>query len=416
MDKSKEVEVLLVGNELLKGARSDTHLAFVGRVLMGVGARVEGAHVVGDDRGRIAEAVRAAVDRSRVLIVSGGLGPTHDDVTREGVADGLGVQLEFRDDQWKLIEKVFRSFGREADESNKRQAFFPVGATPISNPRGTAAGFMVEHGGCLVGVLPGPPRELIPMMNEKVVPVIGNVFGRQALYTETFRTTAIGESAMTPLVMPIFEKYREFEISSLPHIGGVDVVVTQSGTADESVLEKRARSLETELRSVLGIKIYARGEERLEDVIGRTLIRKKATLAIAESLTGGLIGKRITDVPGSSGYLLADVVAYSNESKVSVLGVRQASLEKHGAVSAEVCREMADGARKLTGARYGLATTGIAGPTGGTKGKPVGLTYYGVAWDKGADVRHRVFPGTRDDIRERVTWAVLFLLLERLSA
>jgi nicotinamide-nucleotide amidase len=411
-----EVELILVGNELLKGQKRDAHLAYVGRLVSTAGVRVESALVIGDDRDRIAAVVRERAAHARVLIVAGGLGPTHDDVTREGVADGLGLAIEFRESEWKRIEAMFTDMGRKADESNRRQAYFPQGSRSIANRRGTAAGFVAETAECLVAVLPGPPRELVPMMRETVLPYIQRIYGRASLYQETFRTAGIGESDMTPLVGPIFDRFVEFEISSLPYLGGVDIVLTEKTPGgDAALVRRRALEFESELRAALGHRFFGKGDETLEAVIGNELSRRRETLAVAESLTGGLIGKRLTDVAGSSRYLLADVVAYSNASKTTLLDVGAESIDSRGAVSEDVCRGMADGARRRTGATYGLATTGIAGPTGGTAEKPIGLTYYGMTWEGGADIRRRVFPGDREDVRERAAHAVLFLLYTRLA-
>lgn len=410
--KKGEVEVILVGNELLKGERRDAHLAYVGTALATAGARVTGAHVIGDDPTAIAGLIRDRADDARAIVVSGGLGPTHDDITREGVAAGLGLELVWDEAQWKVINRMFERTGMTTDDSNRRQAYFPAGAEVMPNPRGTAAGFMVERSDLLVAVLPGPPREFNPMLDSHVVPRIAKIFDRPPLFRETFRTTGIGESTMTPLVSPIFDAFADrFDVSSLPHLGGVDIVLTaKPGAASIDDSRSAAADFEAKLRDVLGDKVYAKGAESLESVVGRMLTERGETLAIAESLTGGLIGKRVTDVPGSSAYLLADVVAYSNAAKVDFLGVAEASLEHHGAVSETVCREMAEGVRHRTGATWGISTTGIAGPDGGTESKPVGLTWYGVAWQGGHKVAHRVFPGMRGDVRERVVFAALLQL------
>ncbi len=245
MTEKHDVEVVLVGNELLKGERRDAHLEFIGRAMLPLGVKVGLALVIGDDRAAISHCIRERVPRTRVIITSGGLGPTHDDVTREGVADGLGLPLEFDPKQWQDIQKVFQKFGSRAGESNRRQAFFPRGATPLANPRGTAPGFAIEHDGCLVAVLPGPPRELVPMLETSVIPRIGGVFKKQPLYVETFRTAGMGESAMTPHVQPIFDRHDAFDVSSLPHNGGVDSVITQKmSVVDRSHVEPQARELE----------------------------------------------------------------------------------------------------------------------------------------------------------------------------
>jgi len=413
--KSSEAEVILIGNELLKGERRDAHLSFIGDSLMSIGVRLSAGYAIGDDQSHIADLVRSRVSATRVLLISGGLGPTHDDITREAVADGLNLPLEYNEDEWHVVEKIFESFGKKPDESNRRQAYFPKGAIPIPNKRGTAAGFLVEQSESLVVVLPGPPRELIPMMQTVVLDKVQDVFGRPPIFRQVFRTTGIGESSMTPLVQPLFDKYTDFEVSSLPHVGGVDIVITQKdGDANQKRVQQSALDFESNLRDALGDKIFGTGRDTLEGVIGAELSQRGATIAIAESLTGGLIGKRMTDTPGSSKYVLADVVAYSNESKASFLGVAEESIVEHGAVSEAVCREMANGVRQKTGATFALATTGIAGPEGGTKDKPVGLTYFGLSWEGGDDIRHRVFPGAREDVRSRVAYASLWLLYARL--
>ena len=411
-----DVELLMVGYELLRGDRRDSHLEYLGRRLLDAGVRIDRVHVVGDDREEIAGLVRDRRPFTRVLVVTGGLGPTHDDVTREGVADGLGLPLEFDEGQWGRIQAYFEKHSRRLSESNRRQAMFPRGATPVDNTRGTAPGFTVEAEDCLVFVLPGPPSEFRAMADAAVLPAVVKMFERPPALVRTFRTMGIGESAMAMLFESLTREYDEFTLASLPHVAGVDIILRAKPDAGlPATLATRAGAFEADLRRALGNKIYAAGDLSLEEVVGLTLVERGSTIAVAESLTGGLLGKRLTDVSGSSRYVLADVVAYSNEAKADFLGVSEASLAAFGAVSEPVCREMAEGIRKRLGATYGLATTGIAGPTGGSREKAVGLSYYGVSWEGGSDIRNRVFPGTRGDIRERVVWATLFLLYERLS-
>lgn len=415
-NKPNEVEAVLVGDELLKGERQDAHMRFVAKRLMEVGVRLGGGRAVGDRRDEIARVVADAMRTAHVVITSGGLGPTHDDITREGVADALGLPLVYHEAEFETVKAIFDRVGMKTDESNKRQAFFPQGATIIPNPNGTAAGFICVKDDTVVAVLPGPPKELNPMFESHVLPEVQKRFRRPPVLMRTFRTTGIGESMMTPLVKDTFDAFAEFEVSSLPHVGGVDIGITQRHPdADIKVLEARAAEFESEIRRILGSKVYATGSEPLESVIGRTLTERGETLSVAESLTGGLIGKRLTDVPGSSAYLLADVVAYSNGAKMEFLNVSAASLKAHGAVSEAVCREMAHGVRERTGATYALATTGIAGPAGGSDEKPVGLTYYGLAWEDGDRIRDRVFGRSREDIRSRVTFATLLLLHQHMQ-
>ena len=416
MARTHDVELLLVGYELLRGDRGDLHLEYLGRRLLEVGTRVDRVHVVGDDTGEIASVVRERRPHTKVLVVTGGLGPTHDDVTREGVAEGIGRPLGFDDGQWVKIRAYFERSGRVASESNRRQAMFPAGATPIDNTRGTAPGFMIETDGCLITVLPGPPAEFRTMTDISLVPAVSSIFGRRAPVTRISRTMGIGESQMSSLLDSLARSYAEFTLASLPHIAGVDLILrSKPGAGPTEAVSARADSFEAELRRALGGKIYTTGDESLEEIVGRMLVGTGATVAVAESLSGGLLGKRLTDVPGSSRYFTTDVVAYANKAKVDLLGVSERSLASFGAVSEAVCREMADGIRRRAGATYGLATTGIAGPDGGTVDKPVGLAYYGLSWEGGSDVRHRVFSGARPDVRERVVWASLFLLYEFLS-
>jgi nicotinamide-nucleotide amidase len=413
LKRFSEAEMIIIGDELLNGLRRDSHLAHVGRSLSHLGVRLNAGHVVGDTRRGIAELIARRLHETRVLIISGGLGPTADDVTREATADALDLPLEFREDQWQEVQGIFQRTGRTASSLNRKQAHFPRGAIPIANPNGTAPGFYIESKGCFIAVLPGPPIELIPMMEDAILPCIQAVFRREEIFRATFRTTGIGESNLIPLVTPVFERFQEFALSSLPHVAGVDLVITAKDvTADRASMEKRASALGTELRRLLGSKLYARGRASLEAVIGQELARRGETLSIAESLTGGHVGKTITDVAGSSGYFLCDIVAYSNDAKVTFLGVSDDSLRKHGAVSEQVCLEMAEGIRNRTGSTYGLATTGIAGPTGGSTAKPVGLCYYGLSWSGGSTVRHRIFAGDRSDVRVRVCWAALHHLFD----
>jgi nicotinamide-nucleotide amidase len=416
MDRRHDVELLLVGNELLRGDRRDSHTEYLGRRLLEAGVRIDRVHVAGDEIPEIASIVRERLPETRVLVVTGGLGPTHDDVTRDGVAEGLGLPLAFDEDQWRKIQAYFARTGRAASETNRVQAMFPRGASPIENPRGTAPGFALERGGCLVAVLPGPPPELQTMADAWLVPAVSAVFGRTSPLTRTFRTTGIGESQMAALLDRLAGDYGEFTLASLPHIAGVDLVLrARPDAAAAGALRARADAFEAELRSALGKKIFTAGGETLEEIVGKLLAERGETIALAESLTGGLLGKRFTDVPGSSGYLLADVVAYANEAKIDFLGVSERSLASFGAVSEAVCREMADGARRRARSTYGLATTGIAGPGGGSAEKPVGLAYFGLSWEGGAEIRGRVFAGARSDIRERVVWASLSLVYEVLS-
>jgi nicotinamide-nucleotide amidase len=410
-----DAEIILIGDELLKGERRDSHLQYLAEALGRVGIRIGICCVVGDEKERVAEIVRDRNSMARVLIICGGLGPTEDDITRDAVAEGLGQSLEFHESAWKIIQSYFASIGIEPADTNRKQAFFPAGASPLQNANGTAPGFSIEKNGCLVIVLPGPPHELIPMVEDDVLPRLRQIFQRPPIFTETFRTVAIGESTLASLLEEIIPQYSEFDFASLFSPSGADIIITdRTGAQDGQFLAKRAAAFGDDLRRILGYKYYANGSTSLEEVVGELIIEKKSTLSIAESLTGGLIGKRITDVPGSSRYFLADIVSYSNESKVEMLNVLPETLEQFGAVSEAVCAQMAKGAREKTNATWGLSTTGIAGPGGGSDEKPVGLCYYGLSWDGGEMVRRRIFRGGREIVRERVVYAALYLLYQHL--
>ncbi len=409
-----DVEVLLVGNELLRGERRDAHLSFVGRVVQRAGVRVDECHTVGDDARAIADAVRERVSRTRVLVITGGLGPTDDDVTREGVSEALALPLEFRESVWSGIEAFMSARGRTPTEANRRQAHFPRGAEVLANSLGTAPGFALEYDGAHVFVLPGPPPELQPMM-ESLVPRLCARFGREPLRVETYRTIGIAESQLFELLAPTTVALTAYSVSWLPSIAGVDVVLTQKQGAAPELLTIEAERVHERMREVLGSKYYERGTRPLSLVVGETLRARSETVAVAESLTGGTIARLFTDHAGSSDYFLASAVTYSNASKTALLGVRAETIEQFGAVSEETCTEMAHGVRRRAEATYGIATTGIAGPAGGTPHKPVGLVFIGVAWDGGSQIRRVIYPGDRAAIRDRAAHGAVWLLHDRLA-
>jgi nicotinamide-nucleotide amidase len=416
MNKTNDVEILLVGDELLKGERSDTHLSYLGRVLRHCGVRVGRVQVVGDSVEEIAAVVAERCVATRMLILTGGLGPTPDDVTRHGVAKALGLCLEFHEPSWESIRRFFAERGKEATDVNRQQAEFPAGARVLANSLGTAPGFVVDHADTTVVVLPGPPPEVRQMVEYGVLPLVRDVFQREPVRVETFRTIGVGESVMRSLIGDELDVIDAYAVSSLPSRTGVDVILTEKpGLSDRSRLDEEAAQIDRVLRDSIGNKYYERGERSLFEVVHDLLTRRGETLAAAESLTGGWIGKLFTDIPGSSAHFLAGVVAYGNDAKVEYLGVNSETLETYGAVSEETCTEMAHGIRRRARADYGLATTGIAGPTGATPGKPTGLTYIGISWDGGCKVNRQVYGGTRDDVRQRACHGVVWLLYDHLN-
>ncbi len=409
-----DVEVLLVGNELLRGERRDAHLAFVAQAMQRAGARVTECHCVGDDIHAIADKLRERMPRTRVLVVTGGLGPTDDDVTREGVAEAVNQPLEFREDQWAQIESFMAARGRTATEANRRQAHFPRGSQVLANPLGTAPGFALEYEEAHVFVLPGPPPELQPMLDALVMPRVLALFGRSPLRVETYRTIGVAESQLFETLGNTTFALRAYGVSWLPSIAGVDVVLTQKTEADAGALDAEAEAVHARMREMLGSKYYERGTRPLALVISDTLRARSETVAVAESLTGGTIARLFTEHAGSSDVFLASAVTYSNESKTALLGVRAETIEQFGAVSEEACTEMAHGIRRRVNATYGVATTGIAGPGGGSPHKPVGLVFIGVAWDGGSQIKRVMYPGDRAAIRDRAAHGAMWLFYDRL--
>lgn len=417
MVSRNDVEILLVGDELLKGERSDAHAAWLGSRLLGLGARVARVCTVGDDVGEISAAVQDRLSATRVMIVTGGLGPTPDDITTEAVSSALGLGQEFHEPSWDAIQKIFAVHGREATDINRKQAMFPAGAVVLPNELGTAPGFAVDANGATIFVLPGPPVEVHRMFDKDVLPRLKDIFGNEPVRVETFRTIGVGESSLRELIGDKLDAVTAYRVSSLPSRISVDIVLTEKpGPADRSVLDEEADRFERDLRDKIGNYFFERGGRSLFNVVHDRLLQRGETLAVAESLTGGWIGKQFTDLPGSSAYLLADVVAYADRAKAEFLGVQPETIEKFGAVSEETCTEMAHGVRHRTGATWGLATTGIAGPDGGTPKKPVGLTYIGISWDGGCLVKRQVYPGTRDDVRRRASAGVVWMLFDRLNS
>lgn len=417
MSERNDVEVVLVGDELLKGERSDAHVQYLGRELLGSGVRVARAHTVGDSVEDIAEVIRGRLPIARVLIVTGGLGPTPDDITREGVALALGLDLDFHDQSWEAIRRYFAERGKTATDVNRQQAMFPSGSEVLPNALGTAPGFVVDGGGATVFVLPGPSVEVRRMFEEHALPRIRAVFEREPVRVETYRTIGVGESKLRELVGDRLDAISAYKVSYLPSRISVDIVLTEKrGLADRGKLDEEAARFEGDLRDKIGNYFYERGDRSLFHVVHDLLTSRGETLAVAESLTGGWISKRFTDISGSSAYLLGDVVAYADDAKVELLGVQRETLEQYGAVSEETCTEMAHGVRHRLGATYGLATTGIAGPTGGTAKKPVGLAYIGLSWDGGCQVKRQVYAGTRDDVRQRAGHGVVWMLFDRLKS
>lgn len=384
------VDLLNIGDELLVGQTVNTNASWLGSRLTALGAQVQRVAVVGDEAAHIQEELARSLEAADVLILTGGLGPTHDDVTREVVAEHLGLELVFDEALWELILRRFERRGRTPAESNRRQAMVPRGFEVLDNERGTAPGLWYDsEGGQVLVILPGVPRELQVIMDEQVLPRLRQRHDLDVIEQRILRTAGIGESDLQELVGDLsrWVDGRRLRLAYQAGTGGVRLRLTATAATRAEAL-KRLDNAEAVLQERIGAHIYGRGDELLETVVGRLLREHGATLATAESCTGGLLASRITDVPGSSSYFLGGVAAYSNASKRALLSVDAAVLEEEGAVSQVVAQQLARGARKRFGADYGIGITGVAGPGGGTPGKPVGTVWIAIAGEEGDDVCH----------------------------
>ena len=421
-------EIIAIGSELLSPNRSDTNSLWLTDQLNRIGIDVKLKTIVGDDDARLEEVVKDAVKRSRVVITTGGLGPTEDDITRKVVARALGKRLSLDEKVLEEIRERFRSFGiANMPERNSRQAMVIAGAEVLPNPNGSAPGLYLEvsvssdrtlpdgrvSDACVIALLPGPPREMKPMFENHVLPRIGNLAGDTRFATRVLRVAGLGESAVDEKIAPIYTKYENPQTTILFNSSEIEIHLRAHGRTEadaDALLDDLSLKIEKEL----GNAVFSFRGEMMEEVVGRRLAMTEFTVAVAESCTGGLIAQRLTNVPGSSKYFLEGVVTYSNESKVRLLGVDKKMIKEFGAVSQQVARDMARGVRHKAKSDFGLAVTGIAGPGGGTEEKPVGLVYIALADDAHTEHRKLMIPGDRELIRWRASQAALDMLRRRL--
>ncbi len=407
-------EIIAVGSELLTPQRVDTNSLFLTEHLNNLGVEVVLKTVVGDDRERLAAAVRAAVARSEIVILTGGLGPTEDDVTREAVAAALDRKLVFRADLLEWIEGRFRRAGRQMAEINRRQAYVIEGAEAWRNDNGTAPGLWIEHNGRIVILLPGPPAELQPMFVRDCLPRLERLVPRQVIRTRIYRVAGMPESDLDQLISPAYRKYANPSTTVLAAPGDIQIHLRARCETPEEA-ERLLAELGGQIEALLGERIYSRNGEPLEVVVGRRLRERGATLSVAESCTSGLLAARITDVAGSSDYFVGGFLVYTDALKTRLLGVPASILEQHGAVSEPVAQAMAAGARERTGSTFALSVSGVAGPTGGTPEVPVGTVCIGLAHPEGAEARRYRFLGDRGRVRAIAVQTALDLLRRRLA-
>jgi nicotinamide-nucleotide amidase len=408
------VEVVTIGTELLLGHLVDTNSAHVASALADAGVDVFYKHSVGDNAMRLEALLREALERADGAITTGGLGPTVDDLTKDAVAAAVGTTLELHEPSVLAIAERFKSLGRTTPiaENNRRQAILPKGCIVLENPHGTAPGFVaLRADGKFVACMPGVPREMKPMLTEKLLPWLAERGGLGgAIYTRTLHTVGIGESDLDSRIEPLFRRLENPKIAVLAHEFKVDVKIMAKAASRAEALALLA-PVEAELRERIGAGIFGVDADTLESATLRRVADRGQTLGTAESITGGAIADALVRVPGASQTFRGAVVAYDNALKTSLLGVDPAALREHGAVSEEVALAMARGACARLDVDLAVASTGIAGPTGATESKPVGLVYLAIAARDGeATVRRLTLPGNRDDVRRRATVAALNLL------
>ena len=402
-------EILAVGSELLMPPRVETNAVYLTGQLLQIGVSVLARTTIADDAGALESALRAALARADVVIATGGLGPTEDDLTREAAAAALGRPLQR---QAALVDELaarFARYGKVMAPVNEKQADVIEGAVVLPNPRGTAPGQRVEHDGRLLILLPGPPKEMQPMFEQQVLPFLRERAHGTVLHRRVLRIASMGESDVEQLVAPVYTRFTNPRTTILGGPGQVELhLVAEGSTA--AAAEAAAEALAAAIRERLPGRIYSEDGRELHEVVAALLRERGVSLALAESCTGGLVAARLTEVPGASAFLERGYVTYSDRSKSELLGVDPGLIAAKGAVSEEVARAMAAGARRAAGADAAVAITGIAGPDGGSPEKPVGLVFLALDGTLGERVRRAHFPGDRERVQHQAVQAALEML------
>ena len=409
------IELLTIGTELLLGFTIDTNAAHIARTLGEIGVRLVRRGSVGDRGDDIRDAVRESLDRTGALITTGGLGPTRDDITKRVVAELYGTPLEFHDEIWQVLVERFARMGRVAPAVNRLQAEVPRGATVLRNHWGTAPGLWLEDSRGIVIMLPGVPREMRMLLAQEVVPRLAARGANGVIRSRVVRTSGIPESLLAERLGDIEERVTPLTLAYLPGYDGVDLRLTAwnlpSAGADAALADGVGL-----LRERAGDHVYGEEERDLAAVLLDAARQRGVRIAVAESCTGGLVGKRLTDTPGSSDVFMGGVIAYDNAVKTQLVEVPQVLLDTHGAVSEEVASAMALGVARRLGVSLSLAVTGVAGPGGGSQEKPVGTVWLATALDGAVKTQRLVLPGSREEIRLRAAQAALLFGLRRLQS
>jgi len=408
-----DAEIIAVGSELLTPFRLDTNSLYLTGKLNSLGMEVRFKTVVGDDRERLASSVRQAIERSELVILTGGLGPTEDDVNREVVADVLDRPLLEVPELRKSLEERWAKLGRAMPANNLRQTLVPRGAEWLPNARGTAPGLWLEQDERILVLLPGPPWELEAMFEAECLPRLARRSAGRRIRTRTYKVVGLPESEVDLRIAPAFKKYENPETTILSVMGMIEVHLRAQGSSDEEA-DGLLAELGDKIELALGDHIFSSRGESLEEVVGMYLVMKQKTVAVAESCTGGLVAERLTRVAGSSNFFLGGVVCYSNELKTRFVGVPAEMIAAEGAVSKPVAQALAEGVRRRTGASIGIGITGIAGPSGGTPEKTVGLVFIALADERSTEVRRFQFPGDRERVRTWSSVAALEMVRRRI--
>lgn len=411
-EKDLKTEILAIGSELLTPFFQDTNSLYLTQRLNDLGLEIHFKTVVGDREEDLRVAFEQALFRASLIISIGGLGPTKDDRTREVWASVLGRKLVLREDILKIIKNRFAKRKMKMPDVNKKQAYVIEDSSILMNKWGTAPGLWVDHGSHIIILLPGPPHEITPMFEEHVWPRLQK-FQTKFSCRRVIKIAGLTESKIETCLMGIYPKIPHICLTTLARPGQIEIHLT---CFSRGISQAKQRILRAErlIGNALKESVFSTSEEELEEVVGKMLKRNRETLAVAESCSGGFLGSRITDVPGSSAFFLQGIVAYSNRAKTSLLEVSEEEIKTHGAVSRQVAKAMAVGIKKISKANYGLSITGIAGPTGSSPDKPVGLVYTALAFNGGTKVHKNLFLGDRSAIKFQSTQKALDMLRRHL--
>ena len=393
-----QAELLAVGSELLVPGRQETNAATLTRYLLERGCKVVARTTIADDAQALTDSFRLALSRADLVIATGGLGPTEDDLTRECAATALGATLIREPSYVEWLKERFKRFNRPMPSVNEKQADRIEGGRLLMNEKGTAPGQMIERDGKILVLLPGPPREMLPLFEREVLPVVEARASGERIVMRIIRIAGMGESDVEQQVAPIYKTFTNPVTTILGGASEVELQLVGTGPTDAEALEK-VEQLASRIREVLGPRIYTERGETLENVVAALFMRRGLKLALAESCTGGLVTSRLVSIPGVSAFLDRAFVTYSDKAKRDELGVREETLRSFGAVSEETAREMAAGAIRASGADVAIAVTGIAGPTGGSAEKPVGTVCFALEGALGSRSTRRIFPSAD---RERI--------------